>query len=102
MTGVSICSAAYYEALQYAKERPQGQRLKVKGQDDTAPQTLIINHADVRRMLLFQKAVTEGGLALVMQGAKYADLMHVTEGEEQEKYKLLLDFLTPIIKTFPN
>lgn len=102
VTGASIASAAYYEALEYALERPQGQRLSTKGQDDSAPQTLIINHPDVRRMLLFQKAVVEGSIALILQGAKYSDLVHTNEGEEKERYQLLLDFLTPVIKTFPT
>jgi len=102
LTGAAVASAAYYHSLQYANERPQGQELTTKGQDPNAPQTLIINHADVKRMLLFQKAIVEGSTALIFQGAKYADLIHVTEGEEQEKYQLLLDFLTPVIKTFPT
>jgi alkylation response protein AidB-like acyl-CoA dehydrogenase len=101
-TGACIASAAYYAALEYAHERPQGQSLNIKGQDPNAPQTHIINHPDVKRMLLFQKSIVEGSLSLVMQGAKYADKIHSTEGEEKEKYQLLLDFLTPIIKTFPT
>lgn len=101
-TGASIASTAYYAALEYANERPQGQRLTVKGQDPNTPQTLIINHPDVRRMLLFQKAVVEGSMGLILQGAKYADMIHTTEGEEKEHYQLLLDFLTPVIKTYPT
>jgi butyryl-CoA dehydrogenase len=101
-TGASISSAAYYASLQYANERPQGQKLSIKGQDPNTPQTLIINHPDVKRMLLFQKSIVEGSLSLILQAAKYADLAYVTEGEEHENYKLLLDFLTPIVKTFPT
>jgi butyryl-CoA dehydrogenase len=101
-TGACIATAAYYAALQYAHERPQGQSLNIKGQDPNAPQTLIINHPDVKRMLLFQKAVSEGALSLIMQGSLYADKIHTSEGEEKEKYQLLLDFLTPIIKTYPT
>lgn len=102
VTGASITSAAYYEALQYATERPQGQRLNVKGQDANAPQTLIINHADVRRMLFFQKSIVEGSLSFILQATKYADLIHTSEGEEKEKYQLLLDFITPLVKTAPT
>lgn len=102
ITGAAISSAAYYAALQYANERPQGQPLSVKGEDPNMPQTTIINHPDVKRMLMTQKAITEGAISLILQGSKYSDLEHVTEGEEQEKYKLLLDFLTPVIKTFPT
>ena len=61
MTAAAIATAAYYAALQYARERPQSRRLNQKNRLD-APQTPIINHPDVRRMLLFQKSVTEGCL----------------------------------------
>jgi len=99
----SIASAAYYASLQYAKERPQGRKLSNTGRKDVSKgQTLIINHADVRRMLLLQKAIVEGSLSLVQQGAKYYDMKHVTEGEEQEKYNMLLEILTPILKTYPS
>jgi alkylation response protein AidB-like acyl-CoA dehydrogenase len=102
ITGAAIASAAYYHSLQYAQERPQGQKLSIKGQDANAPQTLIINHPDVKRMLLLQKAIFEGSLSLIFQAARYADFSHVAEGEEKEKYQLLLDFLTPVVKTYPT
>jgi alkylation response protein AidB-like acyl-CoA dehydrogenase len=101
MTAAAIGTAAYYAALQYAKERPQSRRLNEKNLLD-APQTPIINHPDVRRMLLMQKAITEGGLAILMETARFADLVKVTEGEEREKYNLLLDILTPVAKTYPS
>ena len=100
LLGASIASAAYYASLEYALERPQGRRLDEKDQKNT-PQSLIVHHPDVRRMLLFQKSVVEGGLSLVLECARYADMMHVTEGEERARYELLLDLLTPIAKTFP-
>jgi butyryl-CoA dehydrogenase len=53
-------------------------------------------------MLLFQKAVSEGSLMLAAQAAFYADMIEVTEGEERERYQLLLDLLTPIVKTYPS
>ena len=59
----AIGTAAYYASLKYAKERPQGR--KINDKDPTKPQTLIINHADVKRMLLFQKAIVEGSLSLI-------------------------------------
>ncbi len=102
LTGASIASACYYASLQYAQERPQGQKLSIKGQDPNTPQTLIINHADVKRMLLLQKAIVEGSFSLIMQASYYGDMMHVSEGEEKEKYQLLLDFLTPVVKTYPT
>ena len=101
--GVAIASAAYHASLQYANERPQGRRIQNGGKKDiNAESTLIVNHSDVRRMLLLQKAIYEGALSLVFQSARYHDLSRVTEGEEQEKYHLLLELLTPITKTYPS
>lgn len=101
--GVMSCglsSAAYYAALEYANERPQG-RTPSNG-DLSSPMELIINYADVKRMLLFQKSVMEGGLSLVTQCAFYADMAKVTEGEEKAKYQMLLDLLTPMAKAYPS
>ncbi|MEW5735421.1 MAG: acyl-CoA dehydrogenase [Thermodesulfobacteriota bacterium] len=95
-----IATAAYYAALDYAQKRPQGRKIGQK--DMTLPQITIIEHADVKRMLLFQKAVVEGSLSLLMQCSMYSDLAMVTQGEEKEKYSLLLDLLTPIAKTYPS
>ena len=53
-------------------------------------------------MLFFQRAVSEGSLALLMQCGKYVDLQKVLEGEEKEKYYLLLDILTPVAKSYPS
>jgi len=100
MTANAISSAAYYASLQYANERPQGRHISKK--DVRLPQVEIIEHADVRRMLLFQKSVVEGAQALVTLCSFYADMEHVTEGEEREKYRLLLELLTPIVKTYPS
>lgn len=100
--GVMSCglsSAAYYASLEYANERPQGRT--PSNRDLESPMENIIEYADVRRMLLFQKSVMEGGLALVMQCALYADLAKVAEGAEKEKYQMLLDLLTPMAKTYP-
>ncbi len=80
----AIASAAYYASLEYAKERPQGRRLTSK--DPTQPQIPILQHADIRRMLLFQRAVVEGSLSLLLQCSKYVDLARVAEGEERENY----------------
>jgi butyryl-CoA dehydrogenase len=96
----AIASAAYYTALEYAKERPQGRKLGAK--DPMLPQVAIIQHPDVKRMLLFQRAMVEGSLALLFQCSMYADLEMVLEGEEKEKYGLLLDLLTPIAKSYPS
>ncbi len=103
ITATSIASAAYYASLQYAKERPQGRRIQSTGKKDVnQEQTLIINHPDVRRMLLLQKSVVEASLSLILECSKAADLHRVTEGEEAEKNHMLLEFLTPIVKTYPS
>ena len=100
MNATAIGTAAYYASLEYAKERPQGRVISDKNM--AKPQIQIIRHADVKRMLLFQKAVIEGSLALLTQCSMYADLASVTEGEEKEHYHLLLDLLTPIAKSYPS
>jgi butyryl-CoA dehydrogenase len=101
--GTGIASAAYYASLQYAKERPQGRKLTSSGRKDIEEeQTLIINHPDVKRMLLFQKAIVEGSLSLVMQTSCYVDQEHITEAEEKVRYNQLLELLTPITKTYPS
>ncbi len=100
MGAAGIASAAYYASLDYAKERPQGR--KVTSKDPSQPQIPIIQHADIKRMLLFQRAVVEGSISLILQCAKYADLARVLEGEEKEKNELLLDLLTPVAKTYPS
>jgi len=92
-------SAAYYASLQYANERPQGRHPSNK--DLTSLQVLIIEHADVRRMLLFQKAIVEGSLALVMHCATYMDLAEHGEGQVKEDAHTLLELLTPLAKSFP-
>ena len=99
----AITMAAFQAALEYAKERPQGRLLGDTGRKDPEEnQTLIINHPDVKRMLLMQKAVAEGGLYLVLLSAKFQDLSVNHPGAaEREKYQGLLDLLTPVTKTFP-
>lgn len=103
MTAASTAMAAYQHSLQYAKERPQGRKIENSGKKDpNQGQTLIINHPDVRRMLLLQKAIVEGSLSLLLETAKYSDLAHVEEGDVASDYHLLLEFLTPIAKTYPS
>ncbi len=95
-----IASAAYYAALAYAAQRPQGRKLSAK--DPSLPQISIIEHADVKRMLLFQRAIVEGSLSLIFQCCLYDDLRKVTTGEQQQKFGLLLDILTPVAKSYPS
>jgi len=96
----AIASAAYYASLEYAQQRPQGR--KVTSKDPTQPQIPIIQHADIRRMLLFQRAVVEGSLALVLQCSKYSDMERALSGDEKEEATLLLDILTPVAKSYPS
>jgi alkylation response protein AidB-like acyl-CoA dehydrogenase len=96
----AIGTAAYQASLQYARVRPQGRKINEK--DPSKPQTLIIHHADVKRMLLFQKSVVEGSLSLLMFCNYLTDIGHVEEGETKENALLLLDFLTPIAKSYPS
>jgi alkylation response protein AidB-like acyl-CoA dehydrogenase len=99
LNGVATASVAYHEALAYARTRPQGRPLARR--DPAAPPVPIIEHADVRRMLLRQKAIVEGGLALLIRTAWYADLAGHGEPAERPRAALLLDLLTPIAKSFP-
>jgi butyryl-CoA dehydrogenase len=96
----AIATAAYYAGLDYSRKRLQGRRLSTK--DPTLPQVPIIEHPDVKRMLLFQRSIAEGSLALLIQCGKYADLAGVLAGEEKEKNELLLDLLTPVAKSYPS
>jgi alkylation response protein AidB-like acyl-CoA dehydrogenase len=100
LNAVATASVAYQEALGYARERTQGR--PVGSRDPASPQVPLLAHADVRRMLLRQKAIVEGGLALVATTARTADLAaHASDAEVRRRSKLLLDLLTPLAKSFP-
>lgn len=103
MVGVNAAataSVAFHESLAYARERKQGRPLGVT--DATTPPVPLTEHPDARRMLLRQKAIVEGSLAIIGLAAKFADLSeHATDDETRAEAKLLLDLLTPIAKTFP-
>lgn len=99
LQATSISSAAYYNALDYANVRLQGRKLTEK--DPAKPQIPIIQHADVKRLLLFQKSIVEGSLALCMQACVYLDKWRTTEGEEKEENFLKLELLTPVAKSYP-
>jgi butyryl-CoA dehydrogenase len=100
--GAGIASAAYHASLQYANERSQGRKLNRVGQKDASSEPVpIINHADVRRMLLKQKAITEGSIALVLTCSQLFDLEQNLEGQAKEDAHLLMELLTPVVKTYP-
>ncbi|MBE9548199.1 MAG: acyl-CoA dehydrogenase [Proteobacteria bacterium] len=91
----------YLSSLEYARNRPQG-RLP-SNRDPSSKAIMLIEHADIRRMLLAQKSYVEGSLALCLYASK---LMDETEAgiDENERVKAgqLLDLLTPVVKSFPS
>jgi len=100
MGAAAMATAAYYASLDYSKTRLQGRKLSRK--DPGLPPVAIIEHADVKRMLLFQRAVIEGAQSFLMQCSKFVDFQKVLQGEALEKYYLLLEILTPVAKSYPS
>lgn len=97
----ALGAAGYRASLAYARERPQGRH--PDGKDATSPQIAIIEHADIRRLLLAQKAAVEGALALLLQAALLVDTIRTeTDGVKRREAELLLDLLTPIAKSWPS
>ena len=94
--------AGYYASLDYAKNRPQGRLMGAGGKDATQPQVRIIEHADVKRMLLAQKAYCEGALALELYCARLVDEQHTGDDQSADDARLLLEVLTPIAKSWPS
>ncbi|MEV1108342.1 acyl-CoA dehydrogenase [Micromonospora sp. NPDC049751] len=91
----------YLKSLAYARERPQGRPVGAK--DPATPQVPIIDHPDVRRMLLAQKSYVEGALALVLYCARLLDEEKTAPTDaDRERAHLLLDVLTPIAKSWPS
>ena len=100
LSAVAIGFAGYQYSLNYARERLQGRHPGQK--DPMTPQLPIIEHADVRRMLLAQKAWVEGGLGLALYCARLVDDLATAESEEsRQRLALLLDLLTPVVKSWP-
>jgi len=101
MGAVLLGYTGYLHALDYARSRPQGRHPRAK--DPTTPQVPIVEHADVRRMLLAQKSYVEGGLALCLYCARLVDEQKTSEDAAvREQAGLLLDILTPIAKSWPS
>ncbi|WP_295541873.1 acyl-CoA dehydrogenase [uncultured Pseudacidovorax sp.] len=99
---VMLGMAGYHASLDYAKNRPQGRPVGPAGKDATRPQVRIIEHADVRRMLLAQKAYCEGALALQLYCARLVDEQKTGTPEAADDARLLLEVLTPIAKSWPS
>ncbi|SDG78006.1 acyl-CoA dehydrogenase [Pseudomonas abietaniphila] len=101
MGAVMLGYAGYLYSLEYARERPQG-RLPDSKNPESAPVS-IIQHADVKRMLLTQKAYVEGSFDLGLYAARLFDDTQTGETEDQRKLAHeLLDLLTPIVKSWPS
>jgi len=101
MSAVSLGYAGYLKSVQYALERPQGRPITAR--DPTTPQVPIVEHADVKRMLLAQKSYVEGALALALYCARLVDWRDSAESdEEHDSAGLLLDILTPVAKSWPS
>lgn len=98
---VALGYSGYLHSLKYARERPQGRHPGNK--DPASPQVPIVEHADIRRLLLAQKAAVEGGLALALYCAQLIDIERTTEDADyRDRLNLLLDLLTPIVKSWPS
>lgn len=102
LAATALGLAGYYAALDYAKNRPQGRPVGPAGKDPGQPQVRIIEHADVKRMLLAQKSYCEGALALLLFCARLVDEQHTGTPEAADEARLLLEVLTPVAKSWPS
>jgi butyryl-CoA dehydrogenase len=102
MAATMLGMAGYRASLDYAKNRPQGRPIGPAGKDSAKPQIRIIEHADVKRMLLAQKAWCEGSLALQLYCARLVDEQHTGSPQAADEARLLLEVLTPIAKSWPS
>jgi butyryl-CoA dehydrogenase len=102
LAATSLGLAGYYASLDYAKNRPQGRPVGPAGKDPMQPQVRIIEHADIKRMLLAQKSYCEGALALELYCARLVDEQHTGAADAADEARLLLEVLTPIAKSWPS
>ena len=101
--GATMLGAAGYEAsLAYARQRTQGRPIAAGGKDAAMPPVRLIEHADIRRMLLAQKAIVEGGMALALYCARLVDEQRTGDAESAAAAGTLLEMLTPIAKSWPS
>lgn len=97
VSGMTLASAAYRHALSYTRERRQGRDLAGRKEGEVP----IIFHPDIRRMLLWMKAVVDGMRSMIYTGAFWSDLAHeLPDGEKRTHYENLVEFMTPIIKAY--
>ena len=102
MAATMLGLAGYHASLDYARNRPQGRPVGPGGKDAARPQVRIIEHADVKRMLLAQKSYGEGALALELYCARLVDEQRTGSAETSDEARLLLEVLTPIAKSWPS
>ncbi len=97
VSGMTLASTAYRNALEYTRTRVQGRDVAAR-KDGNVP---IIDHPDVRRMLIWMKAMVDGMRSLIYTGAYWSDLaLEMADGPKKEHYTDLVDFVTPIIKAY--
>ncbi len=99
---VMLGYAGYESSLEYARQRAQGRPITGGGKDVSQPQVPLIQHADIRRMLLAQKAYVEGGLALELYCARLVDEQQTGDEAASHEARVLLEVLTPIAKSWPS
>jgi alkylation response protein AidB-like acyl-CoA dehydrogenase len=97
LQGICGAQAALHKATRYATERLQMRSLAGPKHPDKPADPLLV-HPDIRRMLLTQRAIVEGGRALVYYTGQVADRAGQPAGEAQKEAQVLLDFLTPVVK----
>jgi alkylation response protein AidB-like acyl-CoA dehydrogenase len=101
MGAMALGYTGYLKSLEYARERPQGRPVTAK--DLSTAQIPIIEHTDVKRMLLAQKSYVEGALALLAYCGRLVDIQHSAESDDElDTATLLLDILTPVAKSWPS
>jgi len=102
MAATMLGMAGYHASLDYARNRTQGRPVGAAGKDAAKPPVRIIEHADVKRMLLAQKSYCEGALALELYCARLVDEQHTADAATADVARLLLEVLTPIAKSWPS
>lgn len=102
MAATMLGYAGFEASLAYAKNRPQGRHIDGAAKDPHAPPVAIIEHADVKRMLLAQKSYSEGALALALYCARLVDTLKTSDGDASQQAHDLLEVLTPIVKSWPS
>ncbi len=104
LQGLSVASSAYLNALQYSRERKQGPNMR-EWKNPEAPKVPIIEHPDVRRMLVDMKARVEGIRALIIKLTNHTDRQRALEGKDDEQvayHQGQVDLLVPIVKAYSS